>query len=93
MSELLLELFSEEIPSRMQARAADDLKRLVSDGLKAHGLTELGSALGFATPRRLALVIDGLPARSPDVSEERKGPRVGAPEKAIEGFLKGAGLA
>ena len=91
MSELLLELFSEEIPSRMQARAAEDLKRLVADGLKAQGLA-VGHAQAFATPRRLAFVADGVPAQSPDVSEEKKGPRVGAPEKAIEGFLKGAGL-
>ena len=92
MSELLLELFSEEIPSRMQTRAAEDLQRLVADGLKAHGL--VAQALqAFATPRRLVLAGHGLPSRSPDISEERKGPRVGAPEKAIEGFLKGAGLA
>jgi glycyl-tRNA synthetase beta chain len=92
MSQLLLELFSEEIPSRMQARASDDLKRLVVDGLKAQGL-DGATAQAFATPRRLALVVDGLPEMSPGISEERKGPRVGAPEKAIEGFLKGAGLA
>lgn len=92
MPQLLLELFSEEIPSRMQGRASDDLKRLVVEGLKAQGL-EASGAQAFATPRRLALVLDGLPAMSPGISEERKGPRVGAPEKAIEGFLKGAGLA
>ena len=92
MSELLLELFSEESPARMQARAADDLKRMVVDGLKAQGL-EVGAAQAFATPRRLALVVEGIPAESPAISEERKGPRVGAPEKAIEGFLKGAGFA
>ncbi len=91
MSELLLELFSEEIPARMQQRAADDLKRLVVDGLKARGL-EVGDALSFATPRRLALAIQKVPAKSPALSEERKGPRVGAPEKALEGFLKSAGL-
>ncbi len=91
-SELLLELFSEEIPARMQARAAEDLKRMVVDGLKAQGL-EAGAAQAFATPRRLALVVAGVPAESPAISEERKGPRVGAPEKAIEGFLKGAGVA
>jgi len=91
MSELLLELLSEEIPARMQARAADDLKRLVTDGLKAAGL-EFSKAEAFATPRRLALVVDGLPARQPDLRDEKKGPRVGSPEKAIEGFLKGAGL-
>ena len=91
MPQLLLELFSEEIPSRMQARAAEDLKKLVIEGLKAQGL-ETGNAQAYATPRRLALVVEGLPAKSPASSEERKGPRVGAPEKAIEGFLKGAGL-
>jgi glycyl-tRNA synthetase beta chain len=92
MPQLLLELFSEEIPARMQGRAADDLKRLVVDGLATHGLKG-GSAQAFATPRRLALVIDDLPEGSPGISEERKGPRVGSPEKAIEGFLRGAGLA
>ncbi|MFZ4805743.1 MAG: glycine--tRNA ligase subunit beta [Hyphomicrobiaceae bacterium] len=92
MSELLLELFSEEIPARMQLRAADDLKRLVVEGLKAEGLT-VGDAEAFATPRRLALVVTGVPAQSPGVSEERKGPRVGAPEAAVQGFLKAAGLA
>ena len=91
MPELLLELFSEEIPARMQARAADDLKRLVCDGLKAAGL-EFGDARAFATPRRLALVVEGLPTARADVSEEKRGPRVGAPEQAIQGFLKGAGL-
>ena len=92
MSELLLEIFSEEIPARMQARAADDLKRLVIEGLKARGL-EVGEAMSFATPRRLTLAIENVPAKSPAISEERKGPRVGAPDKAIEGFLKAAGLA
>jgi glycyl-tRNA synthetase beta chain len=91
MAELLLELLSEEIPARMQARAADDLKRLMSEGLKAAGL-EFTKAEAFATPRRLALVVDGLPVSQPDLREEKKGPRVGSPEKAIEGFLKGAGL-
>jgi glycyl-tRNA synthetase beta chain len=91
MAELLLEILSEEIPARMQARGADDLKRLVTDGLKAAGLT-FADARAFATPRRLALVVDGLPAARPDVSEERRGPRVGAPDHAIQGFLKGAGL-
>ena len=91
MAELLFELLSEEIPARMQAQAAADLKRLVSDGLKAAGL-EFSSAESFATPRRLALVVDGLPLSQPDLREERKGPRVGSPEKAIEGFLRGAGL-
>jgi glycyl-tRNA synthetase beta chain len=91
MPELLLELFSEEIPARMQARAAEDLKRLVTEGLKAQGL-EAGEAKAYATPRRLTLVVDGVPAKSPDISEERKGPRVNAPEQAIAGFLKSAGL-
>ncbi|MDX2308969.1 MAG: glycine--tRNA ligase subunit beta [Hyphomicrobium sp.] len=91
MSELLIELFSEEIPARMQARAAEDLKRLVVDGLKSAGLT-VGEARAFATPRRLALVIANVPHESPSISEERKGPRVGAPEQALAGFLKAAGL-
>ena len=91
MSELLLELFSEEIPARMQARAAEDLKRLVVEGLKAQGL-DVGEAQAFSTPRRLTLAIEGIPAKSPGVSEERKGPRVGAPEAAVQGFLKSAGL-
>jgi glycyl-tRNA synthetase beta chain len=92
MPDLLLELLSEEIPARMQAKAADDLRRLVTDALVERGLAYEG-AKAFATPRRLALVIGGLPARQPDRREERKGPRVGAPEKAIEGFLKATGLA
>ena len=85
MPELLLELFSEEIPARMQKRASNDLKRLVTDGLKSAGL-EFTSAEAFATPRRLALVVDGLPEKQPDVHEERRGPRADAPEKAINGF-------
>ena len=92
MSELLLELFSEEIPARMQVKAADDLRRLVIEGLKARGL-ETGEARSFSTPRRLTLVIDRVPAQSPAISEEKKGPRVGAPEQAVAGFLKSAGLA
>ncbi len=91
MPELLLELFSEEIPARLQTRAADDLRRLMVDGLKARGL-EVGEAKSFATPRRLALVIDDVPKKSPAISDEKKGPRVGAPEQAVQGFLKGAGL-
>ncbi len=91
MPELLLELFSEEIPARMQSRAAEDLRRLVTEGLAAQGLA-VGEAKAYATPRRLALVVEGVPAKSPDVSEERKGPRVNAPEQAIAGFLKSAGL-
>jgi len=91
MAELLLELFSEEIPARLQARAAEDLRRLMVEGLKARGL-EVGEARSFATPRRLALVIEDVPKKSPAVSEEKKGPRVGAPEQAVAGFLKAAGL-
>jgi glycyl-tRNA synthetase beta chain len=91
MPELLLELFSEEIPARMQGRAAEDLRRLVTEGLKAQGL-EAGEARAYATPRRLTLVVEGVPAKSPDVSEERKGPRINAPEQAIAGFVKSAGL-
>lgn len=91
MAELLLELFSEEIPARMQGAAARDLERLVSEALKANGLA-FETARAFAGPRRLALSVTGLPARQPDVTEEKKGPRVGAPEKAIEGFLKSAGV-
>ncbi len=85
MPELLLELLSEEIPARMQKRAAADLKRLVCDGLKAAGL-EFSSAEAYVTPRRLALLVDGLPEKQPDVSEERRGPRADAPEKAMAGF-------
>ena len=92
MPDLLLELFSEEIPARMQARAADDLKKLVTDRLVAAGLAYEG-AKAFATPRRLALAVQGVPARQPDQREEKKGPRVGAPDGAINGFLKSAGLA
>ena len=91
MAELLLEILSEEIPARMQARAAEDLKRLVCDGLKEAGL-EFQEARAFATPRRLALVVDGLPAKTPDISEERRGPRADAPDQAVEGFLRGNGL-
>ncbi len=91
MPDLLIELFSEEIPARMQARAAEDLKKLMTDGLVEAGLT-YASAAGFATPRRLALTVEGLLAESPTVREERKGPRVDAPEKALEGFLRSTGL-
>src|SRR5690606_8348652 len=76
---------------RMQAAAQESLKKLVTDALVARGLVYEG-AKGFSTPRRLALSVHGLPARQPDQREEKKGPRVGAPEKAIEGFLKSAGL-
>jgi glycyl-tRNA synthetase beta chain len=92
MPDLLLELFSEEIPARMQAKAADDLRRMVTDKLVAEGLVYEG-AKAFATPRRLALTVHGMPARQSDLKEERKGPRVGGPEAAIAGFLKAAGLA
>ncbi|MDF2995398.1 MAG: glycine--tRNA ligase subunit beta [Xanthobacteraceae bacterium] len=92
MPDLLLELFCEEIPARMQATAADNLKKLVTDALVERGLIYEG-AKAFVTPRRLALAVHGLPAGQPDTHEERKGPRVGAPEAAIQGFLKAAGLA
>jgi glycyl-tRNA synthetase beta chain len=92
MPDLLLELFSEEIPARMQTQAAEDLRKLVTNALVDRGLVYEGAA-SFATTRRLALHIAGLPARQPDVREEKKGPRVGAPDAAIQGFLKGAGLA
>jgi glycyl-tRNA synthetase beta chain len=91
MPDLLLELFSEEIPARMQARAAEDLRKLVTDRLVDAGLPYDG-ARAFVTPRRLALTVQGVPARQPDAREEKKGPRVGAPEAAIAGFLKSAGL-
>jgi glycyl-tRNA synthetase beta chain len=89
--DLLLELFSEEIPARMQAKAAEDLKKLVTDRLVDAGLV-YEAARAFVTPRRLALAVEGVPARQPDLKEEKKGPRVGAPDRAIEGFLKSAGL-
>ncbi len=92
MPDLLLELFCEEIPARMQQQASDDLKKLVTGALVERGLVYEGTA-AFATPRRLALHIAGLPARQPDTREEKKGPRVGAPEAAVAGFLKSAGLA
>jgi glycyl-tRNA synthetase beta chain len=92
MPDLLLELFSEEIPARMQAKAAEDLKKMVTDRLVDAGLVYEG-ARAFATPRRLALFVQGVPARQPDLKEERKGPRVGAPAGALAGFLKAAGLA
>jgi glycyl-tRNA synthetase beta chain len=92
MAELLLELFSEEIPARMQPRAREDLARLLGAKLGEAGL-EFKNVKTFATPRRLTAVVEGLPSRSPDVREEKKGPRVDAPEAAIKGFLKSAGLA
>lgn len=91
MADLLLELMSEEIPARMQARACDDLKRLMAAALKDASL-DWDRMDAYATPRRLALVVDGLPTAQPDVREERRGPRVDAPDKAIEGFLKSAGI-
>jgi glycyl-tRNA synthetase beta chain len=91
MPDLLLELFSEEIPARMQAKAAEDLRRLVTDKLVAEGLVYEG-AKAFVTPRRLALTVHGVPARQPDLKEERKGPRVGGPDAAVQGFLKATGL-
>lgn len=91
MPDLLLELFSEEIPARMQRKAAEDLKSLVTNALVDAGLPYEG-AKAFATPRRLALHVAGVPAGSAATREERKGPRVGSPEKALEGFLRGAGL-
>ena len=92
MTDLLLELFSEEIPARMQAKAADDLRRMVTDKLVAEGLVYEG-AKAFATPRRLALTVHGIPARQSDLKNERRGPRVGGPDAAIQGFLKATGLA
>ncbi len=91
MPDLLIELFSEEIPARMQARACDDLKKRVTDGLVEAGLT-YASAAAFSTPRRLALTVEGLTGESPTVREERKGPRTDAPEKALQGFLRATGL-
>src|SRR6187551_1853404 len=91
MPDLLLELFSEEIPARMQTRAAEDLRKLVTDALVEAGLVYEG-ARAFVTPRRLTLSVHGVPAKQPDLKEERKGPKVGAPEQAIAGFLRAAGL-
>ncbi|WP_150120939.1 glycine--tRNA ligase subunit beta, partial [Sulfitobacter sp. HI0040] len=91
MPDLLIELFSEEIPARMQARAAADLRKLVTDGMVDAGLT-YAHAAAFATPRRLTLAVEGMLEASPATVEERKGPKADAPEKAIEGFLRGAGL-
>lgn len=91
MPDLLLELFSEEIPARMQAKAADDLRRMVTDKLVAEGLVYEG-AKAFATPRRLALTVHGIPLRQPDLKTERRGPKIGAPDAAVQGFLKATGL-
>ncbi|MEL7204242.1 MAG: glycine--tRNA ligase subunit beta, partial [Pseudomonadota bacterium] len=92
MPDLLIELFSEEIPARMQRRASEDLRDRVTGRLREAGLT-FGEAHAYATPRRLTLAVEGVDAQSPTVVEERKGPRADAPEKAIEGFLRGAGVA
>lgn len=91
MPELLLELRSEEIPARMQVRAMQELERLVLAGLEKAGLKP-ESSRAFSTPRRLTLVVEGLPARQADTREERKGPKLGAPEQAVAGFLRAAGL-
>ena len=91
MPELLLEVLSEEIPARMQTRAAAELRRLVTEALREVGL-EHGEAESFVTPRRLALVVPDLPKRQPDVTQEKRGPREGAPEQALQGFLKANGL-
>ena len=91
MPDLLIELLSEEIPARMQPRACEDLQRLICDGLRGAGLT-LSDAAAFSTPRRLTLTVAGLSAESPSRHEQRKGPRVDAPEQAIEGFLRSTGL-
>ena len=90
MPDLLLEFFSEEIPARMQARAAEDLRSSSPTSWSRPGLTYEG-AKAFATPRRLALTVQGVPARQPDVKEERKGPQVGAPEQAHRGLPEGGG--
>ncbi len=92
MADLLLELFSEEIPARMQKRAAEDLSNAVLQVLKDSGLSH-DSAVAYATPRRLALNVTGIPDATADTREERRGPKVGAPDKAIGGFLRGAGIA
>lgn len=91
MPDLLIELFSEEIPARMQARAGEDLKKRITDGLVEAGLT-YAHAAALSTPRRLTLAVEGLLDASPTLREERKGPKVGAPEQAVEGFLRGAGI-
>jgi glycyl-tRNA synthetase beta chain len=91
MPDLLIELFSEEIPARMQTRAREDLRKLVTDGLVEAGLT-YASAGAFSTPRRLVLSVDGLTSESRPVREERKGPSTSAPQQAVEGFLRSTGL-
>ena len=91
MPELLLELLSEDIPARMQSRAAEELKRLVTSGLEKDGLT-FERVDAFATTRRIALVINGLPKRQPATTELRRGPSVSAPDAAIEGFARSVGV-
>ncbi len=91
MAELLLELFSEEIPARMQAKAEADLKAALEKGLSEAGVG-YERVVTLSGPRRLTVCVEGLPLKSADVSEEKKGPKVGAPEKAVEGFMRGAGL-
>ncbi len=91
MPDVLIELFSEEIPARMQSRAAEDLRKLLTDGLVEAGLT-YAHARSYSTPRRLVLAIEGLSAASPTQHEDRKGPKVGAPQPAIDGFLRSTGL-
>src|ERR1700710_2646046 len=91
MPDLLFEMFSEEIPARMQAKAADDLRKMVTDKLVAEGLVYEG-AKAFATPRRLTLTVHGIPARQSDLKTERRGPKIGAPDAAVQGFLKATGL-
>ena len=91
MPQMVLELFSEEIPARMQPRARDDLKRLVTEAIEAAGLS-FDKVAAYATPRRIALVVDGLPDAQPDISEEKRGPRTDAPDKAVEGFLRANGV-
>jgi len=91
MADLLIELFSEEIPARMQKKASADLQKMITDVLKEAGLT-FEAAEAYATPRRLALNVTGIPEKTPDISEERRGPSTSAPEKALEGFMRGAGV-
>ena len=91
MPQLLIELFSEEIPARMQGGAARDLERMATERLKAAGLT-WESLTTFAGPRRLTLVVEGLPKATPDREEEVKGPRTSAPDQALDGFLRKTGL-
>src|SRR5437660_10054695 len=90
MPDLLLELLSEEIPARMQVRAAEDLRKAVTDRLVEAGLLYEG-AKAFVTARRLTLAVQGVPVRQPDPREEKRGPRVGEPEQAMAGLLKAAG--